>query len=280
MEEILLGKKREREPEEEINCQDRLEKLIDEITSCNPRYKLFCSFCNKDISRKIKVISNDSSKVVCFTCLLEKQEEAVGEQYVIFDSLRYNLFTSDWNAEEELELIKGIKKYGLDNWTDLVANLPSKTKWEAESHFFTFYYNERHNLPLPYLSVMRNNEGEIEYDSVKLTLNNELAQNNYEECRVAQGKLPEITTNQAKGRNSSRQVIRNRNNNQNRENAAELIGYWPRRNEFDIEFLNDAEIEVCDIDFEEDDSENEKGLKLEMIKCYLAQLEEREKRKE
>lgn len=83
--------------------------------------------------------------------------------------------------------------------------------------------------------------------------------------------------------NSSRSIIKNRNRKDQNANinttANEIIGYWPKREDFDIEYLNDAELEIAEIEFQDDNTQTEKDLKLNMLKVYNSELDEREKRK-
>jgi len=102
------------------------------------------------------------------------------------------------------------------------------------------------------------------------------------EVKQKQGVIQEM--NNKEGRfNSSRMIIKNRNRKDQNVNihtsANELIGYWAKREDFDIEYLNDAELEIAEIEFQDDNTQTEKDLKLNMLKVYNAELEERERRK-
>jgi len=61
--------------------------------------------------------------------------------------------------------------------------------------------------------------------------------------------------------------------------GAELAGFMPRRGDFDIEWENDAEQAVADMEFLPDDLAADKELKLKVLEIYNEKLEEREKRK-
>lgn len=61
--------------------------------------------------------------------------------------------------------------------------------------------------------------------------------------------------------------------------GAELHGFMPRRGDFDIEWENDAEQAVADMEFLPGESEEDKQLKLQVLAIYNSKLDEREKRK-
>jgi hypothetical protein len=61
--------------------------------------------------------------------------------------------------------------------------------------------------------------------------------------------------------------------------GSELAGYMPRRGDFDVEWGNDAEQALADMEFTRDDTPQEKQLKLQVLEIYCQKLDEREKRK-
>ncbi|KAL3942592.1 MAG: hypothetical protein SGARI_000217 [Bacillariaceae sp.] len=61
--------------------------------------------------------------------------------------------------------------------------------------------------------------------------------------------------------------------------GAELAGYMPRRGDFDVEWGNDAEQALADMEFTRDDTPQEKELKMQVLEIYSQKLDEREKRK-
>jgi hypothetical protein len=61
--------------------------------------------------------------------------------------------------------------------------------------------------------------------------------------------------------------------------GAELAGFMPRRGDFDIEWENDAEQALADMEFSQGDLPQDKQLKLQVLDIYYQKQEEREKRK-
>mmetsp|Transcript_3649 Transcript_3649/g.8080 ORF Transcript_3649/g.8080 Transcript_3649/m.8080 type:complete len:505 (-) Transcript_3649:1746-3260(-) len=62
--------------------------------------------------------------------------------------------------------------------------------------------------------------------------------------------------------------------------GAELAGYMPRRGDLDMEWDNDAEQTISEMEFSSDDTKADKALKLDVIRIFNAKLDEREKRKQ
>jgi transcriptional adapter 2-alpha len=63
-------------------------------------------------------------------------------------------------------------------------------------------------------------------------------------------------------------------------NPAEIVGFMPKRFEFEVEYDNDAELLLAEMEFNEDDSEEEKKVKFRLMDIYNYRLTERIRRKE
>ena len=73
-------------------------------------------------------------------------------------------------------------------------------------------------------------------------------------------------------------------NNQRRETNAKIscqdvLGYQPKRGDFDQEYDMDAELLLADMEFNDDDSPDNIKLKENVIELYTARLDERIRRK-
>ncbi|XP_061344329.1 transcriptional adapter ADA2b isoform X1 [Gastrolobium bilobum] len=60
----------------------------------------------------------------------------------------------------------------------------------------------------------------------------------------------------------------------------EMSGYNPKRQEFDTEYDNDAEQLLADMEFKDTDTEEERELKLRVLRLYSKRLDERKRRKD
>ncbi|KAG9145460.1 hypothetical protein Leryth_021463 [Lithospermum erythrorhizon] len=63
-------------------------------------------------------------------------------------------------------------------------------------------------------------------------------------------------------------------------NPTGLCGYNPRRQEFDIEYDNDAEQLLAEMEFKETDTDSERELKIQVLRAYSVRLDERKRRKD
>ncbi|CAJ1940202.1 unnamed protein product [Cylindrotheca closterium] len=61
--------------------------------------------------------------------------------------------------------------------------------------------------------------------------------------------------------------------------GADLLGFMPRRGDFDIEWENDAEESIADMEFTQNDTPQERKLKVQVLEIYFQKQEERERRK-
>lgn len=62
--------------------------------------------------------------------------------------------------------------------------------------------------------------------------------------------------------------------------GAEMAGYMPRRGDFDLEWENDADTLLEDMEFSPNDSAEDRAIKIRVIEIYNSKLDEREKRKQ
>jgi transcriptional adapter 2-alpha len=67
--------------------------------------------------------------------------------------------------------------------------------------------------------------------------------------------------------------------NQTENASGDVIGYMPLRGDFNVEYDNDAELILADMEFFDDDKKSETDLKYEVLKLYNSKLDERIRRK-
>ena len=70
-----------------------------------------------------------------------------------------------------------------------------------------------------------------------------------------------------------------RRDTQHIHSVTEVVGYMPKRGDFDTEYDNEADMLLADMEFGEDDTIDEIKLKEEVIELYNARLDERIRRK-
>ncbi|SJK86596.1 transcriptional adapter 2-alpha [Babesia microti strain RI] len=164
------------------------------------------------------------------------------------------LFTIDWTSEQELLLLEGLSKYGLGNWKQIselvnISNGYPKSASNCQKHYYEVYINSA-NPPLPDLN------------SIILPDKNQPPPpcSPIDECTDSTIASPETTTH-------------------SNTNKPQTFGYWPLRGDFDVEYDNDAELILADMEFRDDDTPQQKELKLKVIEIYNSKLDERIYRK-
>lgn len=262
-----------------IKPNEDLDRLIKQAMNQRPTLKTICKTCAKDIANSIRIIGVSFNEY-CIECLISLK---VMEDYHVVDNLNFSIFNTDWTAKEELQILCSIEKFGLDNWTEIATSLKSKPKFPCESHYYSYYCKTLDNsLPSADDVIIQSRIGTEIYYNIERDREN---QKKEEEMRVEviskQGSIPDLTNKDNKNSGRSRSLIKNRNrkDQKNITSAEEIVGYWPKREEFDIEFLNEAEIEIAELEFLEDDTKEDIELKLSVLKIYNIHLAEREARK-
>ena len=269
--------------------------------------KVQCSFCNKNLNNKIKIILEPFPQnvipnykkgilpfeLICLKCFIikiknnsheikslnyfEQQAPHIYKNYLIISKMEQPIFTADWSFGDEIKLLGAIDRLGLGNWDD-ISKITGKGKFECESHYYTFYYKKKDDY-MPKLNIAVNINGE--------NYKKEMKKNKQEENKLINkiddlGYIPfSIDKNQ-----SNRSININRNNNKSEhnntillQNACNTLGYCPKRNEFDVEYKNDAEIELMEIEYKENESEIINEMHDKILDNYNNILKKREERK-
>lgn len=262
------------------NNEAKCSKLIERSITQKPMLKVFCNSCNAELTSVLRIIS-DSNKDFCFNCLINLK---VNENYHVIDNLEnFHILNKNWTAKEEFQLLNCIEKFGLDNWGEITTIMKSKPKIPCEAHYYTYFLNSINSVcPLESKIILKPGES-IEYDENKNELNANEEEEKRNEIIKSKGIVPDLTSNkEPKNSNDrSRSLVKNRNrkDQKNIYTAAEILGYWPKRGEFDVEYLNEAELEIAEIEFSEEDTPEDTELKLNVLHVYNMHLEEREERK-
>ena len=243
------------------------------ITSGN----LKCKLCQKEITDNIKFYCDICDDIFCINCFLLSKHNKEHEYHII-DALNFPLFISDFSAKEEHKLLSFVEKCGLNNWEEISKAIDNKGQVECESYYYSFYYKEK-DKPLP-------DEGNIILDANKNIQNNKLEENKklYKEMiskfSSTGGGPHQGTEEENFSKNNARSICFPKNGGVG-ESVSEVLGARIKRNEFDNEFLNDIEVEMCHLEFNENDNKKEKELqiKMDVLKDYNLILKEREARK-
>jgi len=86
-----------------------------------------CNLCDKDITESVKIVSavcsgNGKLFVYCLQCLQKRKpgfSHTPQDAYYVMDRLNFPLFSRDFSAREELALVQGLMKMGMDNFVEI-----------------------------------------------------------------------------------------------------------------------------------------------------------------
>jgi transcriptional adapter 2-alpha len=175
----------------------------------------------------------------------------------VIDPIKFPLFDHDWSGKEEVMLLEGLLKFGYGNWGCISEHLGNKkSPWDCEKHYKQIYLSKStdHLRTLTVLSVKDQN-GFI----LSLAIDNKSAFMEIEEESIPQPEpRPEIE----------------------KHPLSEFAGYMPLRKDFEVEYENDIEMYLADLEFYEDDKEEDVQIKLKQLEVYNKVLDEREERKD
>ena len=162
------------------------------------------------------------------------------------------LFTEDWSLGDEIKLLGAVEKLGIENWEE-ISKIINKGIYECKSHYYTFYYKDKNGY------LINDKEVNINNNTRDIFIENKVKENNL---------LFDLTQNighipfSEKNNNISKCLINKNkiNNNKNEEKRIinrsiyKNLGYWFKRNEFDIEYNNEAEILLSELEFKDNDN--------------------------
>ena len=235
-----------------------------------------CKICQKDITNNIKFYCEECDYIFCINCfLLSKHNNDHG--YHIIDALNFPLFIDNWSLKEEHKLLSFVAKCGLNNWEEISKSIENKGQVECESYYYTFYYKNKDN-PAP-------DQTKLILDGNKNIITSQLKENKKE----YENMISKVSSNRGLGispdeenfpKNNSRSICIPKNGTVG-ESVSEVLGARIKRKEFDNEFLNDIEVEMSNLEFNDNDKMKEKELqiKMDVLKDYNLILKEREARK-
>ena len=280
------------------------EKIQDNLIEAQAAIKLFCCICNKDIVHQIKIILEPISQnfkihqkdlffnLLCVDCFVSKAKyDSKNNFYYVVNEITLNyykfinyrilnkmsepLFTYDWSLGDEIKLLGSIEKLGLNNW-DEISKILNKGIFECEAHYYTFYFKGKNDY-LPDDKNYSNNGAEEILNQNKIKENKLLL--NIEKNI---GYIPFAESNKLKRTLAKNYNIKNNSEEKskiNNTNAYDTLGYWAKRKEYEVEYKNEAELLMSEIEFKDSDDPRTINMYYKILQNYNNILEEREERK-
>ena len=287
-----------------ISINDEMQKNFFDAQSS---IKINCYVCNKSLVNQIKIILDPSySKnknfqkglnfnALCVECFVFKTKfnpkdmtnYVINEMtlntykftnYKILNKFSENLFTKDWTLGQEIKLLGAIERLGLNNWEE-ISKILGKGKFECESHYYTFYYKSNNDfLPDDKLIILNTNNK----CSKNISLSNKKQETLYtDKIKQNIGYIP-FSENNKSNRSLSKNNIKKDENDKSKpvnQNMYDILGYWEKRKDYDVEYKNEAEIQMSEIEFNENDNKDKLDINYTSLRNYNNVLDEREERK-
>ncbi|PFH33578.1 ADA2-A transcriptional co-activator SAGA component [Besnoitia besnoiti] len=276
-----------------------------------------CDVCTKDISNVCRIRCAECEDfdlcVACFCMGAEVEGKAHknSHSYIPIGRNAFPLLRHKWTADEELRLLEGVSKYGFGNWSvgaqkqpggggegatglprtldgrgdvaELVNNvaLTPKTSQECDQHYTEVYLNSR-TSPLPDTStLLMSKDGGPLKEERRQEETRKTRGGKEEEKDDDDDKERENADGEAEEEDSARPAgaVAPPSRAGTAKPTHSIVGYWPLRGDFDVEYDNDAELILADMEFKEDEAVQERHLKLQVIEIYNSKLDERIYRK-
>jgi transcriptional adapter 2-alpha len=203
--------------------------------------KYHCNHCTKEITHL--------AFVKCLECKTETCVECFNCQhsYQVMHSLNFPLFEKTWAADEELLFVEGLELFGIGNWEQISEHIGTKNKQQVEEHYA--FILESPDFP------KFNTCSNFEKTAVRQAGFTVPELEKYPRVYFLIQAPPSAPANH------------------------EILGFMPGRREFDFEFENDAEQQIKEIEFLQDDSPEEIEFKCTMLNIYNHVLDQRMRRK-
>ncbi|CAI0440238.1 unnamed protein product [Linum tenue] len=235
-----------------------------------------CNYCNKDITGKIRIkcamCPDFDLCIECFSVGAEMQPHKSSHPYRVMDNLSFPLICPDWNADDEILLLEGIEMYGMGNWTEIAEHVGTKSKDVCIEHYNNVYMNSPY-FPLPDMShVVGKNRKELLAMAKGSSMHGEHILKEDSPFSPSRVKYDPHIERSSKGKKPNCPV--------DGPSLLDLSGYNTKRQEFDPAYDNDAEQLLAEMEFKENDTEEEREIKVRVLRIYGKRLDERKRRKD
>lgn len=215
-----------------------------------------CTYCEEKVNAKrgiyIRCTTCQDIKLCleCFSAGATIAEHESDHPYELIDCGSFPIIDESWKAHEELALLEAIELYGIGSWTDIANAVETRTAEECCDRYSRVYV-ENYFGRTAWKAIDRN-----AYKVQDHT------------CRHNQPLSPSLSLPE------KHKIV-----DINRDQQIRL-GYMPKRDDFEREYDNDAELFVSKLAVNaNDDTELDQDLKIAHINMYTDKLRERFRRK-
>lgn len=215
-----------------------------------------CNYCEEKINAKHGIYVNCTTCkdvrlcLECFSSGAVMAEHESDHPYELVDCGSFSIIDDSWKAYEELSLLEAIGLYGIGNWTDIANAVETRTSEECADRYLSVY--------------VENFFGRCTWNAIDknaYTVKDHTC--NYKQPLSPSLSLPE-----------KEKIV-----DITREQQIRL-GYMPKRDDFEREFDNEAELLVSKLAVNaNDDTDLDQDFKIAHIHMYIDKLRERYRRK-
>ncbi|EME26944.1 Transcriptional adapter ADA2b [Galdieria sulphuraria] len=220
--------------------------------------KCTCDYCGVDITRTLYFrcaeCPNFDFCLPCFSVGVEIYPHRSYHPYRVISYIAEFPFCQGWTAEEEENLLDAMLMYGLHNWQLVSEYVRTKSKSKCEQHYHQVYLQSA-TAPLPSLDFKTTATATFMKDQEEP----ESAQESKETEQATQEVTPVKVS---------------------LDESSILSGFLPKRKDFDVEYDDNAEATIAELQIVEDDTLEERHLKLKLLEIYDIKLQERERKKD
>lgn len=253
------------------------------VTGTEGGRKYNCDYCQKDITGKIRIkcaVCPDFDLCVeCMSIGAQITPHKCEHTYSVMGDLNFELTCPGWSADDEMLLLEGLEIYGMGNWAEVAEHVGTKSKEQCLQHYTNYYLNSPF-FPLPDMShVAGKNMKELQAMAKGRVVEEKKEQKMKEEYPFSPPKVKVEDTQKESHTDRSfggKKPVAPPGNN----SLVELSNYNHKREEFDPEYDNDAEQLLAEMEFKDNDTPEERDLKLRVLRIYSKRLDERKRRKE
>ena len=240
------------------------------------RSRVQCWLCERDTTGFTHVSCVDcEDQPVCLACLVHPKDQSAHKgrhQFTLRSNLRVPLYAPNWSIVDELLLVEGVEKFGFGNWQQIARHIASKTDEETEQHFAILY-----GRLCGRSSAARAQSGRPRDDPASDPSDRDPTEPGPAPFRKLQDRV-------RRRLDSAFQTAKRRSeefgiNQTDKSGYGQVIGFMPLRDEFEVEYNNDAELYLADMEFFADDTEEDTRVKHTMLSIYHSRLQERDEKK-
>lgn len=233
--------------------QQPVQTYNDLILNVISSFGITCTHCNKVLNLSSFIFicpSCTQNNIYCFTCLITLKHP---HDYIINPPITCCPVSSDWSVVNELQLLSYIEKNGLDNWLPLSNSSLNKGIIDINQHYLTFYSEPSTQVPCELFRKNNNKRNKIKKNAIQLQVSKFLSGNN--------------TVKKEKVKEKNKDLL-------------QKFNYSHKRNEFEIEYLNEIEIELIGLEFNGNEDNFTLEEKYTILKYYNSILDIREQLKD